>query len=156
MSSVSSPDTSTEVVVRQRTYSDEDRASVQALMRQGWGASHIAQETDIPLRTVQHWMRHWRDVAQEEGDRELLDGEYRQALYCDALILDALDNIAAAGNPEKYLAQLNFLSGTPRDKINARKQGAVQQHLTDTVAAILYQSMRARPMQITDVTEVQE
>lgn len=94
-------------------------------MIQGLSSRAIAGELGIPDRTVAHWMMRWREIAHEEGDRELLDRDYRTAIRADELINDGMDYIAEDTSGErafKSLIQLNAVRGTAVDKLLRRKE----------------------------------
>ena len=133
------------------SYSDSDRARVKALMMQGHGSPTIATLTGFPERTVAHWMMRWREIAAQEGDRELLDRDYRVAIRSDELIHDAYDYIAQDETGEraaKNLIALNAVRGTAIDKLIKRRDLSTP---TDNIAILL--ADRANSIRYRQVTE---
>lgn len=141
-----------EVAKRQRDYDDNDRAEVLALMKMGKGPSAIAEATGFPLRTVARLVARWQNVAQEQGDIELLQRDYRVALRADDKLHDALDYMDDDPSGErayKAMIALNAIRGTAIDKILKRQDegtgsGAIlgyiivadQRQIADSVATV--------------------
>lgn len=105
-------------------YDTETHAQALALIQLGKPASHVAQDLQLPERTVQNWALRWRQIAAEEGDRILTDEDYRLAVRTSHLIHDALDQLEGRPDTYKHLVSLNVIRGTAIDKILKRKQGA--------------------------------
>ena len=103
-------------------YDTEIKAQALTLLRLGKPASHIAVELEIPERTVSHWALRWREIAAEEGDKELSDEDYRLSLRVGELIHEALDQLEGREDLYKYLVPLNIVRGTSIDKILKRKE----------------------------------
>lgn len=97
-------------------YSTEDKAQALALVATGLPASHAAERLGIPERTVSFWALRMRQIAAEEGDREIVDEDYRIIRRSQDLIQDGLDNIHESGEAHKHLIALNAIKGTAQDK----------------------------------------
>jgi hypothetical protein len=48
-----------------RSYTEEDKVQVRALLVQGWSGPHIETELGIPCRTVYNWRDGWPEMAKE-------------------------------------------------------------------------------------------
>ena len=79
-------------------YSSETKAEVLALVRQGEPADRAGAACGVPARTAQLWAKRFREIAAEEGDREIIDEDYRLAQRSSYLIHDAYDSIEEEGN----------------------------------------------------------
>ena len=104
-------------------YSSETKVEVLALVRQGEPADRAGAACGVPARTAQLWARRFREIAAEEGDREIIDEDYRLALRSSQLIHDAYDSIEEEGNAAKHLIALNAIRGTAIDKLLTRNRG---------------------------------
>ncbi len=102
-------------------YSSETKAEVLALVRQGETADRAGAACGVPARTAQLWAKRFREIAAEEGDREIIDEDYRLALRSSQLIHDAYDSIEEEGNAAKHLIALNAIRGTAIDKLLKRQ-----------------------------------
>ena len=101
-------------------YSTETKAEVLALVRQGEPADRAGAACGVPARTAQLWAKRFRQIAAEEGDREIIDEDYRLALRSSQLIHDAYDSIEEEGTAQKHLIALNAIRGTAIDKLLKR------------------------------------
>ena len=108
-------------------YSCETKAEVLALVRQGEPADRAGAACGVPARTAQLWAKRFRQIAAEEGDREIIDEDYRLALRSSQLIHDAYDSIEEEGNAAKHLIALNAIRGTAIDKLLKRQPGQASQ-----------------------------
>jgi hypothetical protein len=99
---------------------DETVAQVRALALAGYSGPAIAQRTNIPVRTVQHWLAEWRELAPEQS-QELANAELRIARRMDAITESFLDRVEAG--QEKLSGVATFtMWGISRSKIHERAQ----------------------------------
>ena len=103
------------------TYDVEQKAQAIALVRAGTSATRAASLLGLPERSVQLWVKDFRETSAKEGDPLLNDQSLRIAQRAGELIEVALEHIAEQG-PEtahKSLFVLNALRGTGIDKLQS-------------------------------------
>ena len=105
---------------RQRSYTDEDKLQVRALLLDGHSQHSIQRQLDIPQPTISHWRSEWIELNQERSD-ELQDAELRLARRFDAIVerkLDAID----AGEEMISIQQAVIGAGIYRTKAKEREE----------------------------------
>lgn len=98
--------------------------------RQGETPRAIARKSSVPLRTVQDWLKHARDLAQlENRDPMLVDREYRLTFMGQELqevqLAELQAKVDAGESILSYMVPLNILKGTSFDK-TTKTNSAVQ------------------------------
>jgi len=99
--------------------------------RQGETPRSIARKSSVPLRTVQDWLKHARDLAElEDRDPRLVDREYRLTFMGQELqevqLIQLQAKVDAGESILGYIVPLNCLKGTSFDKVSRTKDGAAQ------------------------------
>ena len=108
------------------TYDVEQKAQAIALVQSGTTSSKAAALLGLHERSVQLWVKEFRETSAKEGDPLLNDQSVRIAQRAGELIEVALEHIAEQG-PEvahKSLFVLNAIRGTSIDKMIASKRTA--------------------------------
>ncbi len=106
------------------TYDVEQKAQAIALVQSGTTSSKAAALLGLQERSVQLWVKEFRETSAKEGDPLLNEQSVRIAQRAGELIEVALEHIAEQG-PEtahKSLFVLNALRGTSVDKMIASKR----------------------------------
>lgn len=103
-------------------YPIEVRAQAIALYRLKLNCDHVAQELGLEPRTVQRWVRRYRQVSLTEDDAHLVNQDYAIADMAGEQILDAIEHLDTQGPDAKLklLVPLNIVRGTSIDKIIKR------------------------------------
>ncbi len=108
------------------TYDVEQKAQAIALVQSGTTSSKAATLLGLQERSVQLWVKEFRETSAKEGDPLLNEQSVRIAQRAGELIEVALEHIADQG-PEtahKSLFVLNAIRGTGIDKLIASKRTA--------------------------------
>ncbi len=110
----------TRAVREQRSYTDEDRAQVRALLVQGYGPRHIERDLNIPSSTIRGWHDNWPELPQERRAAldELTMANATAAQRIKAKHLEWLERDVQEGplSNQAFMA-VNASGGTDGDKL---------------------------------------
>lgn len=98
-------------------YDRETKAEALALVEAGVTAKGAALRLNLPVRTVQDWASHSRQVAREEEHPAVIDEWYRLTRRTQSKLHDGLDSIEDDQTALKHLSQLTILAGVGTDKV---------------------------------------
>ena len=134
------------------TYSDEVKAQALALLKLRNSSYQVERQLEeiFPGNAPSNQtIREWRRELAESSDEQIEDSARRIALKADALIEQAIDQIAEQSKDDKSvlvknLAILNIVAGTKTDKVIAAKR-VPSQTLNVGQAVIIIE--RAEPSQ---------
>ena len=97
---------------------DEPKAQALALALEGYSGPEISERVGEPLRTVQHWIARWRQVARNQETPELIDDWVRITRRAQGKMHDFLDYVE--DHPDevaKHAMTFNVYAGTGTDKL---------------------------------------
>ena len=104
----------------QRSYTDEERAQVHALLIQGYGPSRISRQMDMPADTVAYWRDHFPELRTErrEALEELTMANAAAAYRIKAKQLEYLEEQVQEGPlSNQAFMVVNASGGTDGDKL---------------------------------------